>query len=152
MKIIHTSDIHLASPLTSKLSGGKAKKRAAELKERFSEICMGAEASGAEAVIIAGDLFDTQRITKSDIDSALSAIEAAKSILQSLLYNLRRMFVVARDDDELDCEQLYWARRGANNALLAKTMHPDWTDQKIISDTVDYLKNIAKGGDNDENE
>ena len=81
-------------------------------------------------------------------------IEAAKSILQSLLYNLMRMFVVARDDDddELDCEQLYWARRGANNALLAKTMHPDWTDQKIISDTVDYLKNIAKGGDNDENE
>ena len=81
-------------------------------------------------------------------------IEAAKTILQSLLYNLMRMFVVAKDDDdgELDCEQLYWAHRGANNALLAKTLHPDWTDQKIISDTVDYLKNIAKGGDNDENE
>ena len=80
MKIIHTSDIHLASPLTSKLSGVKAKKRAAELREIFSRICMGAEASGVSAVIIAGDLFDTERITKSDIDSALSAIEAAKDI------------------------------------------------------------------------
>lgn len=97
---------------------------------------------------IADDILEPFQDTADDPE-----LEAGKSTLQSLLYNLMRMFVVAKDDDdgELDCEQLYWAHRGANNALICKNIHPDWDDKKIIDDTVDYLKNIAKGDDDDEN-
>jgi DNA repair exonuclease SbcCD nuclease subunit len=80
LKIIHTSDIHIASPLSSKLSAAKARMRASEIKETFSRICTGAASVGAEAVIIAGDLFDSERITRADIDSVLSSIASAKGI------------------------------------------------------------------------
>ena len=80
MKIIHTSDIHIASPLTSKLPPEKSKLRAAEIASTFAKICAGADALGAKAVIIAGDLFDTSRVTKKVLDVALSSIESAGDI------------------------------------------------------------------------
>jgi DNA repair exonuclease SbcCD nuclease subunit len=48
MKIIHTSDLHLKSPLTSKLSAEKAVIRAKELEESFARLCDGAEKAPAK--------------------------------------------------------------------------------------------------------
>ena len=80
MKIIHTSDIHLDSPLTSRLPQDKVRERRRELLSGFGRLVEEARALGAGAVIIAGDLFDSERASKRAIDTALDIIESAKDI------------------------------------------------------------------------
>lgn len=81
MKLIHTSDIHLASSLTSRLPAAKALRRAQELWTSLAEICERGEALGAKAVIISGDLFDTQKITAKNLDTLLAIIERFSNLL-----------------------------------------------------------------------
>ncbi len=75
MKLIHTSDIHLCSPLTSRLSPARATQRTEELFHSFAELCERGQKLGAEAVIIAGDLFDSERVTPKNLDTVLAIIE-----------------------------------------------------------------------------
>ena len=80
MKIIHTSDLHLASPLTSRLSALAAKERQRELVETFRKIIDQAVCCGVSAVIIAGDLFDSDRATVKTVDGILSVILASPEL------------------------------------------------------------------------
>lgn len=80
MKIIHTSDIHLDSPLTSRLPSDKVRERRRELLSGFGRLVGEAKAFGAEAIIIAGDLFDSDRISRKALDTALDIIEGAGEI------------------------------------------------------------------------
>ena len=65
MKIIHCADLHLDSKMTSNLTKEKAKERKAELLNTFDRMLRYAVRNQVEAVIIAGDLFDTKRISAS---------------------------------------------------------------------------------------
>lgn len=80
MRIIHTSDIHLDSPLTSRLSAEKIKERRRELLSGFGRLVEEARVIGAEAIIIAGDLFDGGRISKRALDTAISIIREAEDV------------------------------------------------------------------------
>ena len=80
MKIIHTSDIHLDSPLTSRLTAEKVRERRRELLSGFGRLVEEARLSGAEAIIIAGDLFDSGRVSKRALDTAISIISGAEDI------------------------------------------------------------------------
>ncbi len=80
MKILHTSDIHLDSPLTSRLPAERVRERRRELLSGFSRLVEEARIAGAEAIIIAGDLFDSERASKRAMDTAISIIEGAKDI------------------------------------------------------------------------
>lgn len=74
MKIIHTGDLHLCSPLTSRLSAEKAKKRGREIEESFAALCERGYELGASAFIIAGDLFDSERISARSLETVLAVI------------------------------------------------------------------------------
>ena len=65
MKIIHCADLHLDSPMTSNLDRQKASERKNELLGTFSAMADYAEKEGVSAVIIAGDLFDRNRVSAS---------------------------------------------------------------------------------------
>ena len=80
MKIVHTSDIHLASKLTARLPSSKVASRRRELTESFFRMCRDGMSMGASAMIIAGDMFDSEKTTKKDIDSALAIIERAEGM------------------------------------------------------------------------
>ena len=80
MKIIHTSDIHLASPLTARLTPIAARERKKELTLTFRRIIEDAMRSGAEAVIIAGDLFDNERVSVRAIDEIMGIIEKCPTV------------------------------------------------------------------------
>ena len=80
MKIIHTSDIHIDSPLTSRLPVDKVRERRRELLNNFTRLISRARSEGAAAIIIAGDLFDSKRISKKALEVALEAIEEALDI------------------------------------------------------------------------
>lgn len=80
MKILHTSDLHIESPLTAHLPSEKVRERRAELFASFSTLIDEAVRLGAKIFIIAGDLFDTERITKTARRRILSLIEGHPSI------------------------------------------------------------------------
>lgn len=63
MKIIHCADIHLDSNMTANLNVQQAKSRNVELLENFEEMVHFGEQEQVQAILIAGDLFDTQEPT-----------------------------------------------------------------------------------------
>lgn len=80
MKILHTSDIHIDSPLTSRLPADKVRQRRKELLGNFARLVNEARMLSAEAIIIAGDLFDSERISKKALDTVFDTIASAKDI------------------------------------------------------------------------
>ncbi len=80
MKIIHCADLHLDSKMQSNLSPDKARLRKNEILGTFADMLRFAKQSGAEAIIIAGDMFDTGRISAKTRDFVKSKIEAYADI------------------------------------------------------------------------
>ena len=80
MKIIHTSDLHIDSPLTSHLSADRVRERRAELFSTLSAMVEAATAENIRIMIIAGDLFDSDKITKTAKKRTLSLIAAHREI------------------------------------------------------------------------
>lgn len=73
MKIIHMSDIHLDSPL-ARLDSDRRSVRRAELIRAFENAVEYAVKEGAQAVIIAGDLFDRSKVSAAAKNAVLAAI------------------------------------------------------------------------------
>lgn len=74
MKIIHTADLHLESSLI-RLTPDQIKERKAELFERFAYMVDYAVRIAARLFIIAGDLFDTENISKRAAERVANIIE-----------------------------------------------------------------------------
>lgn len=86
MKILHTSDIHLSSPLTTRLSPDKIRERKRELISNFRRMVDDAKKEAAEGFIIAGDLFDSEKVPESIIENLLGIIASAPGITFFYLY------------------------------------------------------------------
>ncbi|MGN0165774.1 MAG: exonuclease SbcCD subunit D [Lachnospiraceae bacterium] len=74
MKIIHCADLHLDSRLTSNLGTEKAALRKNELLESFRKMVNYAVNEEVNAIIIAGDLFDTKSISATACNVVKDAI------------------------------------------------------------------------------
>lgn len=75
MKIIHCADIHLNSRMTANLTKEKAKERKAELLHTFIRMVDYAVKEEAQAIIIAGDLFDHNQINKTTRNAVYDQIK-----------------------------------------------------------------------------
>ena len=75
MKILHTSDLHINSPLTARLPQDKVRERKQELIMTFARMVDEAVYQKARLFIIAGDLFDSERLTKSVAERVIGIIE-----------------------------------------------------------------------------
>ena len=64
MKLIHCADLHLDSPMEANLPPEKARERKNEILSTFSKLVRLASESQVAAILIAGDLFDSDHITK----------------------------------------------------------------------------------------
>ena len=80
MKILHTSDLHISSPLSSRLSPKKAQLRKRELLSTFDSLIGEARAIGADVIIVAGDLFDDKKVTESVKQRILDSVRTAPDI------------------------------------------------------------------------
>ena len=80
MKVIHCADLHLDSRLTSVLPKELANKRKRELVVTFLNMVDYAVNNDVSSIIIAGDMFDTDRILVSTRNSVIGAILANPSI------------------------------------------------------------------------
>ena len=63
MKLLHCADLHLDSKMTSNLTKEKARERKAELLYTFDRMLRYAVEHQVEAIMIAGDLFDTKNVS-----------------------------------------------------------------------------------------
>lgn len=80
MKIIHCADLHLDSKMKSNLDSEKARVRRGEILHTFERMVDYALQNGVEAILIAGDLFDTAKISRTTLHTVLSKIEGNPSI------------------------------------------------------------------------
>jgi len=74
MKFIHCSDIHLDSKMERNLTAAQARERNAEVCATFSRMAAFASEQGVTAVIMAGDLFDTDRATAQTVGFVLDTV------------------------------------------------------------------------------
>lgn len=74
MKFIHCADIHLDSKMQTNLSAQKAKERKKEILNTFERMVEYATENGVRGIIIAGDMFDTARITNLTKTRVLNTI------------------------------------------------------------------------------
>ncbi len=85
MKIIHTADLHIGSPLSSRLSGDKREARQNEIISNFRRLTEEAYALGASAIIIAGDLFDENDVGIRAKNAVIETVRWASDIRFFLL-------------------------------------------------------------------
>ena len=74
MKFIHCADLHIDSKLESCLSPSAAKERREELLASFLRLAEKAKELSVRAVIIAGDLFDSERVSARSRKFVLNTI------------------------------------------------------------------------------
>lgn len=74
MRIIHCADLHLDSKLDTNLDKERAKERKAELLHTFERMVSYAVQNHVEAILIAGDMFDTRNISATARNMVLHCI------------------------------------------------------------------------------
>ena len=80
MKFIHCADIHLDSKIEANLPTAKSRERKREILQTFIELCRFAAEQEVTAVIIAGDLFDTNTCSPVTRDAVLGEIQKADNV------------------------------------------------------------------------
>ncbi|MCC6489350.1 MAG: DNA repair exonuclease [Candidatus Hydrogenedentes bacterium] len=81
IRIIHTSDIHLdACFAASRYPSALANRRRQSLREVFQGILQRAKDWPADAVLIAGDLYEHERLTPDTLDFLKTALQAAAPV------------------------------------------------------------------------
>ncbi len=79
MKIIHTGDIHIGAAMKS-LPPDKTDLRKREIMDGFKNLAAFARDNGVQAVLIAGDLFDENKVPRQVRNEAFAIISAARPV------------------------------------------------------------------------
>ena len=80
MKILHISDLHIGSSLTTHLEPTKVTQRRREIVETFRRAVELAKEEGVGAILIAGDLFDTEHVGPRMLTQVRDIIRTHKEI------------------------------------------------------------------------
>ena len=130
MKIIHTGDVHIGSAFKG-LPMDKSTVRKAEILDNFRRLCAYAKESGVSAVLIVGDLFDSNSLPAHVKKETFTAIALASPV---------RFFYVSgnHDDGVLSIDDL-----PTNLYRFSKnhTFESYFLDEEICISGID-LKNI----------
>ena len=80
MKIIHCADLHLDSKMETNLNGIKAQERKKEILLTFESMVEYAFNNNVTAIIIAGDMFDTARVSNQTKNRVINIFKKFNSI------------------------------------------------------------------------
>ena len=80
MKLIHCADLHLDSPVNAHLDTEKQKTRRHELLYNFERLADYAEENGVDAVLISGDLFDKDAVSRTALYTVESVIASHENM------------------------------------------------------------------------
>lgn len=121
MKLIHTADLHLDSALERHLSKSRAEERRNELLAVFRSIVGYSVSIDAEAILIAGDLFDLCKISRTALDAVISTVVGNPNLI---FYYLRG------NHDEGAFVEEFKARTGSLPDNF-KTFSEEWTSYEL---------------------
>ncbi len=121
MKLIHCADIHLGSKMESKLTKEKADVRKAEVRNAFSRMVEYARDNGICHILLAGDIFDSERPFKKDKEFFYSVVRANPGIT---FYYLRGNHDISASYEEGDLANLLtfgseWTRYDAGDFTVS---------------------------------
>lgn len=103
MKIIHCADLHIDSKMQTNLSSEKARTRRKEILMTFEKMIDYAKQNGVKAIIIAGDMFDTAKVTRKSKENIFSIIATNKNIdFYYLSGNHDEESIIHMENGELD--------------------------------------------------
>lgn len=80
MKILHCADIHLDSPMETHMTREQAATRNTEILKSFQRMTEYAVREKIRLVLIAGDFFDGERVTRRTVDGILDAVTSTPQI------------------------------------------------------------------------
>ena len=80
MKILHCADLHMDSPMDTHMTREQAAKRNTEILMSFQRMTEYAENENVRVVLIAGDLFDGERVTRRTVEGVLDAVRRTPQI------------------------------------------------------------------------
>ena len=80
MRLIHCSDLHLDSKMEANLTPQQAKERSGEICTAFARMVRWAQENQVRAILLAGDLFDTRRVSAKTADFVLNTMENARDL------------------------------------------------------------------------
>ena len=80
MRLIHCADLHLDSKMETNLSHRQARERGSEICAAFARMVDWAGENGVRGILLAGDLFDTQRVQKKTADFVLDTMAQAEGL------------------------------------------------------------------------
>ena len=80
MKILHCADIHLDSPMETHMTREQAATRNTEILKSFQRMTEYAAKEKIKLVLIAGDFFDGERVTRRTVDGILDAVTSTPQI------------------------------------------------------------------------
>ena len=142
MKFIHCSDIHLDSKMERNLTAAQARERNAEVCATFARMAAFAAEQGVTAVLLAGDLFDSQRATAQTVGFVLDTVRNHPDV--DFLYLRGNHDEAAFADRELpenfktfgDC----WTYHRYGNVIIAgMEADADYEGLKLPEDTVNIV-------------
>ncbi len=79
-KIIHTADLHLGSRMQTHLDEKTAKMRRSELFDTFERMAEYARDNGVSAIMLSGDIFDTEAPTAPDLSRFFGTVKGFPEI------------------------------------------------------------------------
>lgn len=126
MKLIHCSDLHLDSKMEHNLTARQARERNSEICTTFSRLVSYAAENAVDGVLLAGDLFDTGRVSTQTAMFVLDGIRAAKDI---------EFFYLRGNHDE--SRDVFWGMELPENF---RTFGPGWTSYRLGSLVVTGLE------------
>ena len=81
MKLIHCADLHLDSKLSANLEKEQMKERRGEILNTFVRMVEYAKENAVDAILIAGDMFDTKNISATARNTVLHNIMSSPEII-----------------------------------------------------------------------
>ena len=135
MKLIHTSDWHLGSPMRCRLTKEKADIRRSELLSRFADMVAWAEENAIDAVLLCGDLSDDGVLPQHVQDYLLSVIEDAAPI---------RFFLIAGNHDRIS-DRSVGGCFACGRRQMPENLHvfgEDWSSETLSDEVVIYGRSL----------
>lgn len=107
LKILHTADIHLDSPF-SRLDPSKAEIRRNELRAAFTSMMTWVRVNNIDIVLIAGDLFDSEFVTRETVGIIVREFERCRA----------EVFIAAGNHDFISESSVY-----AKEGIFPENVH-----------------------------
>lgn len=136
MKIIHCADIHLDSALNANLGKEKADIRRQELVSTFQRLIQYGRDETVDAILIAGDLFDTQYPSYNTIRMFCDMVRATPEI----------QFYYIRGNHDV-----YSKEMGKMNIENLHLFHDQWTTYQVGNKGIITISGMEFNGENNNN-